>query len=513
MKRFKKLLYLLIVVATAFVFYIQSTPKVEAASGTISISANKSQVVVGNTVTFTVRVSSGTGMVSLLYNISYDSSRLTLTSGNASGAPTFSSPTKNVTYTFTFKAKKSGTATLKFSCDGATWSGDSEVKFSTQSKSVTVITQQQLENSYSKNNYLSKLAVDGQSISPKFNKDTLTYSLVVENNVRKINVTGTKEDSRSSVSGLGSHTLEEGSNVIKIVVTAQNGSSRTYTLNVTVKELTPIVVAVGEDEMNVVRKKELIEKPNSTYDDVTIKINEEDVPAFYNEVTDTTLVGLKDKDGNIALYIYKDGSYQLYNEYSFDSLIVTQTDLKDVPKGYVEATLKIGEEEIKAYKEKDNDEFYLFSAVNITTGKEHIYQYNTEENTIQIYNSKSIDKLNNNIKELETQNKNYLYVIVGLGSLLIITYFLILISSFKRGSKRKYKKIEAELKKEEQKKIEGNRKKEEIEEKEIKEEKDVDELSPTNDKKEKVHKEIEKKKKKDDKIKEDISSKSKRKKK
>lgn len=532
----KKILSLVLVVVALFLFI----PKANAATGTISVSSNRTQVTVGNTVTFTVKVSTNTGMVAFQYNINYDSSLLTLTSGNASGAPTFNNSTKNLTYTFTFKAKKAGTATFKFNADGAAFDTDDEVTFASASKSVTIITQQQLQNSYSKNNYLSKLGVDGYSITPNFNKETLEYNLTVENNIRSINVTGTKEDSRSTVSGLGKHDLEEGTNKINIVVTAENGSSRTYTLNVTVKELTPIVVAVYDQELTVVRKKELLQKPSGPYDETVIKINEEEVPAFYNEITDTTLVGLKDESGNIALYIYKDGKYSIYKSFSFDSVIIIPTENKDMPKGFVKTSLTLEDQELEAYKEEDNDNFYLLNGININTGKENLYQYNKEENSLQIYNSQSIDKLSKNIDELEGKNKTYLYVIIGLGCLLILTYITILISSLKKGKKKgkEFKKVEKiDIKEEEQveeEKKEKTKKKEKVGNRQgidtlrkldevkkivtIEENNDFDndnkfdDLSSNDKKIKKVSTEIEKKKKKDAKIKEDISVKSKKRK-
>ena len=44
------------------------------------------------------------------------------------------------------------------------------------------------------------------------------------------------------------------------------------------------------------------------------KINEEEIPAFINNNTNVILVGLKDSEGNIKLYSYKDNNYILYKE-------------------------------------------------------------------------------------------------------------------------------------------------------------------------------------------------------
>lgn len=499
----KKLKIILFSIVAIFSFFF-AIVKVNAATLYVNITQSSSKVVVGNTVTYTVTISSSELLGSLQYNFSYDSSKLTLISGTLNAAPVFDGTKKSATYTFKFRAKASGTATVKFNIYQAVdWNFNNFKYTSTTTKSTTIITQAELEASYSKNNYLSSLKIDGYSISPSFNKNTNNYSLTVENDVKTINITGSKEDSKSTVSGLGKHDLEEGLNKINVVVTAQNGSSRTYTLNVTVKELTPIIVNVDNKEFSVVRKKELLEKPNTIFEDYTIKLNEEDIPAFINKATDTILIGLKNEDGDIALYIYKDDNYSLYKEFSFDSIIITEATTENIPSGYSETKIAIGNDEITAYKENDNDDFYLFSAVNITTGEENLYQYNKKENTIQIFNKKHLDKTNKDIEELNEQNKNYQYIIIGLGILLIITYIFILISSLRKQKNIKKKNNEKENNIQEDIKINDNLDDQTIEKDEEKEKK----LKKI----EKVNKEIEKKNKKDGKIKEDISKEQKKK--
>lgn len=436
MKCIKKILFFFILIVNIFNFSIID---VNAATGTVTMTSNKSQVVVGNTVTFTVTVKapSNKKLGVFQYYISYDSSMLSLTSGESSGAPVFTGSESSKTYTFKFKAKKSGTATVKFNVSGGYTFDQEKLTLSSPSKSVKIITQAQLEVSYSKNNYLSSLAVTGKTISPTFNKNTLEYSLEVENDVTSVNITGQVEDSKSSVTGLGTHQLAEGINKIQVKVTAQNGSTKTYTLNITRKELAPIIVDVNGNKYNVVRKSELITSPNSNYEETIIKINEEEVPAFINEVTQTTLVGLKDAEGNIELYQYKNDSYTLYKEFSFSNIIVTESVAVNIPEEYKETVISIDDKKITAYKkDTSNNDFYLIYATNISTGISNLYQYDSIEQTIQLFNS---EDLNEN-EELKEKNKNYEYIIIGLGFLLVITYIVVLISMIKKGSKTKTKK-------------------------------------------------------------------------
>ena len=429
MKYIKRIVYLFAIAIGLMII------KVNAASLNVNISASSTRIVVGNTVTYTVTVSSSELLGSFRYGVTYDTNKLSLESGTLNAAPAFDGTKKSVTYTFKFRAKASGTANFNFNIyEAIDWNFNNFSYKGTTTKSITIISQAQLEASYSKNNNLSNLKVEGFDLSPSFNKNTTNYSLLLENDVREINITGSKEDNTASIDGLGKHQLVEGLNKINIKVTAQNGSTKTYVIEATVKELTPIVVKLEDKEYTVVRKKELIEKPNTNFDELEINIGEEEkIPAFENKATNTTLVGLKDTDGNIELYEYKDDNYKIYKEYEFDSIIITPAAIKDIPEGYIESKVTIGEDEITAYKSETNNDFYLINAINISNGEENLYQYNKKENTLQIFNKDILKKLDT----LEEKNQNYTYVIIGLGALLIITYLVILINSIRKPKRRK----------------------------------------------------------------------------
>lgn len=90
----------------------------------------------------------------------------------------------------------------------------------------------------SSNNKLATLTTDGITLVPAFSPDTLTYNVTVENDVLEFNLAATVQDGKASiVSGTGNHKLNVGNNVIKVVVKAENGSERTYTINVNRKDV------------------------------------------------------------------------------------------------------------------------------------------------------------------------------------------------------------------------------------------------------------------------------------
>lgn len=92
------------------------------------------------------------------------------------------------------------------------------------------------DGNQSANNWLKSLSIDGYSLTPTFSADTTSYSLIVENDVTSINVAALAADTSASISGRGSHQLSVGDNVINIVVTAEDGGTKTYTINIVRKE-------------------------------------------------------------------------------------------------------------------------------------------------------------------------------------------------------------------------------------------------------------------------------------
>ena len=84
----------------------------------------------------------------------------------------------------------------------------------------------------SPNNKLSGLGVDGFSLTPTFNKDTEVYDLIVDTSVSAVNVQASTADSTATVNGTGTVNLGAGTTDVTVTVTAQNGSTRTYTIHV-----------------------------------------------------------------------------------------------------------------------------------------------------------------------------------------------------------------------------------------------------------------------------------------
>ena len=66
-----------------------------------------------------------------------------------------------------------------------------------------------------------------------FKVGTTSYDVTVPNDVEEVEVYATVQDSKSKISGLGTKKLTEGLNDLSIVVTAEDGTEKIYTINVT----------------------------------------------------------------------------------------------------------------------------------------------------------------------------------------------------------------------------------------------------------------------------------------
>ena len=81
----------------------------------------------------------------------------------------------------------------------------------------------------SQNNYLKSLSIDGVEFKNTFKKTTADYfARLDDDDLEKVTVNATAEDSTAIVTIYGNTNLKNGKNKILINVTADNGETRTY---------------------------------------------------------------------------------------------------------------------------------------------------------------------------------------------------------------------------------------------------------------------------------------------
>lgn len=153
---------------------------------TITVDSNTSSVNVNASANSSVAGVSGTGNISL----TGDSTQIPVTVTAEDGSKT--------TYTITVKKSASSEPVVTKSSDAT----------------------------------LKSLDVSGYTLSPSFNKDKTTYSMKVKSNISGLNVSAIPNDSNSTVEVTGNSGWQSGVNTINVKVTAEDGTTKTYIVNV-----------------------------------------------------------------------------------------------------------------------------------------------------------------------------------------------------------------------------------------------------------------------------------------
>lgn len=258
MRRIKhfNLLMILTLICSIFTFTI----KVNAlASAAVGFSGN-STVRVGDQITITMYVSNVTdttgGVVSVGGNLSFDSSYLQYVSGTGVTSPytfqintganyiiagldttlsngiTASGQTK--VFTFVFKALKEGSTQVTLT--NVKLSDTAKKISSTVTPKTITITgdtpDEPVVSNKSNDATLKSLSASGYTLSPLFSPNTTAYTIKVPNDATSIKLTGVVNHSKATVTGLGDITLSGDKTTATIKVTAEDGTVKTYTVNI-----------------------------------------------------------------------------------------------------------------------------------------------------------------------------------------------------------------------------------------------------------------------------------------
>ena len=389
---------------------------VSAAS--FSIKSSSYNVTVGSTITVSVMGSDLAGKFTI------SSSDTSVFSGG--GSVWVDKDTQSVKFT----AKSAGSVVITVSPTNVSDYSGNKI-----TGNKTIIVKSSVPRALETNNYLSSLSIEGAELAPSFDKETDNYIVDLEPGTTSIKINAEKANKYASVSGAGEVNVVEGNNDINVVVTAENGSKRTYHITAVVKEYDPIKVTIGSSDYTVVRKISELSKPDN-YEETTVTIGEDIVPAFYNSILGYTLVGLKDVTGNIKLFIYDNGSYLNYLSLSFNKMDLVVLEAKKIPRGFKKDTITINNETVTCYK-NDKLGITLIYGKSLTTGEESFYVFDNSDFTIQKFNKNAYNKIN---KKFDL----YMYTIIGLGSVNLLILLCLIISSARNKKKLKHKKDELE---------------------------------------------------------------------
>lgn len=142
----------------------------------------------------------------------------------------------------------------------------------------------------SPNNYLSDIKINDVSVS-NFSYDTYNYNVYLAKNTTKVNIKAIQIISSATISGAGDIEITEDNQINRVVVTAENGKTRTYTINFVRDTIEGTTI---EDAMNNSGFKY-----NDTYlFGINVGTNVSELIANIRNYNHSVGVVIKDKNGN-----------------------------------------------------------------------------------------------------------------------------------------------------------------------------------------------------------------------
>lgn len=319
------------------------------------------------------------------------------------------------------------------------------------------------EEKKSSNASLGSLVISAGSLSPEFSAATKDYTATVDYSCSSLAVTANPADSKASVTSVtGNDSLEVGENTVSVVVTAEDGSTSTYNI---------VVTRRAEDDPENADKQDNWKKfdINGTEWTMVNDIPEDVVPegfehsktvidgleynTLHGTFGDITLVYLQSESGN-GLFVYDAAQNTAYEFVRINSeshfIVVLLPKVDDVPEGYNEISLSIeGKGVATAYQtkaEKTDDQtkdFYLVYAMN-DNGESGWYTYDSVDGTYmrtELSTPTVAQEENDTTKsELVPGIANKYLVLAAILVLIIIILLLLLIVSAVKN--RKYKAMD-----------------------------------------------------------------------
>ncbi len=362
---------------------------VNAAS--FSVSRSKSSVSPGGS--FTVSISAkGAGQFSVSASNGSVSSSSIWVDGSASVTCTAgSSGSTTVTVTAVDatgydESPISGSKSISVSIQSASSNQSSSSSTSSQSQASTT---PKKEDTRSKVNTLSSLTVSSGTLSPKFSSNKTSYTLNLTSEVESLEINAKATDSKAKVSGTGKKALKFGTQAFDITVTAENGSKKTYVINVNVEEKPTVFTQFGDQKLGILKNLSGVKAPNG-YKSTNIQLEGQDVQAWTNEAGTMTVAYLMNEKGEKTFYVVEDGKvigqYQTITVLSKEYTLLTIPDSMKQQDGLKSSKVKIGDVEIEGWSFED-EKLHNYSVVYLMNeaGEKGLYVYEGTEGTLQKY--------------------------------------------------------------------------------------------------------------------------------
>ena len=417
----------------------------KAASFDAKISATT--VTVGESVTVTLTANNAAGM----YSVTKNNNNLSVTSGSTEEW------IENSSTKITFKAEKEGTTTITAQTKDMTdLDDDTNAVKASKSFTITVKAKEEVKQpennnnsgnsnnsnnnngstnnnnnqsnsgtTKSSNNKLKMLGIRPHDFK-NFKSGTTTYYVSVPNDTEEVEVYAEKQESSQKISGTGTVKLKEGSNTVKVVCTAGNGTTKTYTMYITREKAEEQTTATETETPQ--QEEPVTEEPTEEENNTTDEIANEAVIG----ITNLTVTGKNEKGETVKLELAPDFN-ELVSEYGITvPLSITEVN--------VLAEAQDGEPTVEVMGNKDLKEGKNTITVMVTVGEnKKVFQITV------IRTAESATSLSN---EVMLQ----LAIIAAIATIIIVAIIALIIMIVRNHKKKKekYSKVDVELRRYEQ---------------------------------------------------------------
>ena len=448
MKHFRKFSLSLLLTGAMLLCLVQTS----FADG-ISVSAGQSSVSEGKTVAFSITVPSGSE--AWTYSVSW-SGNLTLESGDT--AP-MGFEGDNRTNQLVFRANSTGTGTVSISAGSYCIAG---VDYDASgSASVTIVAADKPDDSepapaptpsgggdsstgnnpgvsLSSNNALSSLTVSAGTLTPAFDPAITEYTLSLPSRSDRLTITANPSDSRATVQGDGEISLQDGETSLSVVVTAEDGSAKAYTITVQVAQAPTLFLDYNGQRLGVVKDVSQVTPPAGFAPAKPITYSGDTLPIWTDVSGKRTLVYLMDEKSSAqGFYLFSQatGVQSPYLPILCGSVTYIYTDipkeLSSVP-GLTLATVKAFGQTLNGwtYNDASLKDFCVLYLMD-DAGSYGYYTYDSREETLQRFSGAVFTDSG------ETLAVPMLYVYIAGGAALVLLILLIVFASVASSRGRK----------------------------------------------------------------------------
>lgn len=275
---------------------------------------------------------------------------------------------------------------------------------------------------------LSSLTVSKGKLSPEFDENITSYNLNLTNDIASIDVNAKAKDAKATVSGIGKHDLKAGKTDINITVTAENGSTRTYTIHVTVEEKPKEFIKYNGQKLGILTNLDEVTPP-SGFEKAKVKVSGKERDGWYNAASKIYLIYLADKDMVKNFYMVENNQVtSIYKPIQLLGKSLVMIDVPDVlqkKNGMKFTTITIDNQKLKGwtFKDKNFQNYYLIYVMD-TKGNVKYYQYEKTEETLQLYSGAAPITAHDYEKERANSGNSWL-IYAGLGSSAVLLAALI----------------------------------------------------------------------------------------